>query len=120
MKLHKNHLSDSFGQDYVRRTDSQLSSRIRECSEISYNIMIDISLQILDFAQTLELRILMSGVDKMSPLVLHCLSYLHGATGEDKFLTGRSVCDGVLKTMSLRWKAAGMNQSDHIVCPDPY
>lgn len=112
MKLHKDRLSDSFIQGLTNineSTGSQLASRIRKCTEKSYQ-----ALRTVDFAQSLERRIMVSRVDKLSPLVLHCvyraafwLSHLAAATREERFLAGRSICDRVLKALSLRWKVAG-------------
>lgn len=114
LKLHKNRLSDSFSQGLTNKVDSQLAARIRQCTEGSYNALQDTSLQTLNFAQSLERRIVASGVDKLSPLVLHSiyraafwLSHLAAATREDRFLVGRSICDRVLTALSLRWKVAG-------------
>lgn len=122
MKLHKNHLGDSFRCGLENRADSQLASRVRECADVSYNAMRDTSLQVLNFAQSLERHVLVSGVDKLSPLVLHCLyraafwlQYLADASREDRFLIGRSVFDRVLNTLSLRWKAAGKHRSSGFV-----
>lgn len=101
MKLHKNHLCDSFRheQDNI---DPQLASRIRECTERSYYALRDTSLQILNFAQSLERHIVVSRIEKFSPLVLHCLyrgafwlSYLATSTGEERFFIGRSIFDRV-------------------------
>jgi hypothetical protein len=119
MKLHKNFLYNAFHHPrYVDKADSQLASRIREYTEKSFDTMRDISLQILDLAQSLERYIVVSGVDKLSPLVLHCLyraafwlSYLAATNGEDRYVVGRSIIDRVLKALSLRWKAAGMYKS---------
>ncbi len=79
--------------------------------------MRDTSLQIVDLAQLLESHIAVSGLNKLSPLVLHCLyraafwlSYLAATNREDKFVVGRLVLDRVLKALSLRWKAAGMDK----------
>jgi hypothetical protein len=118
MKLHKNHLCDSFRQELGNNIDPQLASRIRECSERSYYALRDTSLQILNFAQSLERHIAVSGIEKFSPLVLYCLhraafwlSYLATVTGEDRFVIGRSIFDRVLEKINLRWKAAGICES---------
>ena len=115
MKLHKNFLYYSFRPGFVDKADSQLASRIHEHTERSFNTMRDTSLQALNLAQSLERNIVISGIDKLSPLVLHCLyraafwlSYLAATNGEDRFVIGRSILDRVLKALSLRWKAAGM------------
>ena len=121
-KLHKNFLYNSFHQGFVDKGDPQLASRIREYTEGSFNTMRDTSLQALDLAQSLERQILVSGVDKLSPLVLHCLyraafwlSYLAATNREDRFVIGRSILDRVLKAISPRWKAAGMYKSSVFV-----
>lgn len=118
MKLHKNFLYNSFSKGFVVKADSQLASRIREHTERSLNTMRDISLEALNVAQSLERYIMVSGVDKLSPLVLHCLyraafwlSYLAATNREDRFVIGRAILDRVFKTLSLRWKAAGMYKS---------
>jgi hypothetical protein len=122
MKLHKKYLSDLFCQGSTGKGDPDLASRVRECAEGSYNAMRDTSLQTLNFAQSLERRIVASEVDKLSPLVLHCLyrgafwlSHLAAATQEDRFIIGRSICDRVLNALSLRWKAAGIYKSSVFV-----
>jgi hypothetical protein len=118
MKLHKNHLCNSFRQDLESGTDNQLASRIRECTEGSYHTLQDISLRIVTFGQSLERHIVVSGIERLSPLALHCLyraafwlSYLVTATGENRFITGRLICNRVLETINLRWKAAGIYKS---------
>lgn len=123
MKLHKKFLYDAFHQGFEDKGDSRLASRIREITEGSFNAMRDTSLQALNLAQSLERQIVVSGVDKLSPLVLHCLyraafwlSYLAATTGEDRFVIGRSILDRVLKALSLRWKAAGTCNS-RVLCP---
>lgn len=114
MKLHKNFLYNAFHRVLVDTADSQLASRIREYTEQSLDTMRDISLQTVDLAQLLERRAVASGIDKLSPLVLHCLyraafwiSYLASVNREDRFVIGRSIIDRVLKTLSVRWKVAG-------------
>ncbi|RDW74891.1 fungal specific transcription factor protein [Coleophoma cylindrospora] len=113
MKLHKNFLYHSFRQGFLDQADFQLTARIREYTEVSFNTMRDISLEALILAQSLEQQIVVSGVDKLSPLVLHCfyraafwLSYLVSANREDRFVIGLSVFDRVFKALNLRWKAA--------------
>ncbi|RDW85927.1 hypothetical protein BP5796_04252 [Coleophoma crateriformis] len=114
MKLHKNFLYHSFRQGFLDQADFQLTARIREYTEVSFNTMRDTSLKALILAQSLEQQIVVSGVDKLSPLVLHCfyraafwLSYLVSANREDRFVVGLSVFDRVFKALNLRWKAAG-------------
>ncbi|KAH8805405.1 hypothetical protein F5884DRAFT_799223 [Xylogone sp. PMI_703] len=117
MKLHKNFLYNSF-HVFADKADPQLTPLIRELTEKSLNTMHDISLQTLSLAQSLEQRVVTSGVDKLSPLVLHCLyragfwlSYLASVNREDKFVVGRSIIDRVLNTLSVRWKVAGVYKS---------
>ncbi|GAD96496.1 fungal specific transcription factor domain protein [Paecilomyces variotii No. 5] len=113
MKLHKNFLYNSFHQRFSDKADPQLASRIRSYNETSLNTMRDTSLETLNLAQSLGRYISVSGIEKLSPLVLHCLyraafwlSYLARSKQEDVFVIGRQVLDRVLKTLSVRWKVA--------------
>jgi hypothetical protein len=97
--------------------DPQLVSRIRESTNGSYHALRETSLQILNFTQSLERHIVASGIEMLSPFVLHCLyraafwiSYLAASFGEERFIVGRSIFDRVLRTINLRWKAAGICQ----------
>ncbi|RFU33261.1 hypothetical protein B7463_g3044, partial [Scytalidium lignicola] len=99
----------------VDKAGPKLAPSIREYTERSLNTMRDASLQALDLAQELERRVVVSGVDKLSPLVMHCLyraafwlSYLAGVNREERFIIGRSIIDRVLKALSSRWKIAGI------------
>lgn len=114
MKLHKNYLGDAFSQRPAISGDFQISHRIRERSEQSYNTLLETSSRIVEFASSLESRIAKSGVDEVSPLVLHCIyraafwmAYLLDYTGDEKFATGRSICHQVLKILESRWNLAG-------------
>jgi hypothetical protein len=118
MKLHKGFLSRSFHQVFIDKANSEMASRIREYSERSLNTMRDISLKAVYLAQWLERHVALSDVEKLSPIVLHCLyraafwlSYLAGVNEEERFVSGRSILDRVLKALSLRWKLAGMCKS---------
>lgn len=77
--------------------------------------MQDISMQTVDLALSLERHIAVWGMDKISPLVLHSLyrgafwlSYLAATNREKRFISGRPIFDRVLKTLNLRWRAAGV------------
>lgn len=114
MKLHKNYLGDAFSQRPTSSTDFHISHRIRERSEQSYNALVETSSRIVEFAISLERRIATSGVDQVSPLVLHCIyraafwmSYLLDSTGDETFAAGRLTCHQVLKVLEPRWALAG-------------
>lgn len=113
-KLHKKFLHNSFHQGLADKAEPPLASRIREYTEASFNTMRDTALQTVKLALSLERRIMVSGVDSLSPLVLNCLyraafwlSYLSATTREDKFLIGRPIFDRVFKSVSVRWRVAG-------------
>ena len=114
MKLHKNYSCTSLSVRLERTSDPALSIRLRDCSKQSYNTMVDISLKVIDFAQSLEHKIVGITTNKLSPFVLQCiyraaiwLSDLAASTGEEKFAAGRSICDRVLKISRQRWIVAG-------------
>ena len=109
MKLHKNYLCTSLSARLEKTSDPALSIRLRDCSKQSYNTMVDISLKVIDFTQSLEHRIVAITTNKLSPFVLQCiyraaiwLSDLAASTGEEKFATGRWICDRGLKDIASK------------------
>lgn len=114
MKLYENHSCDSFSEQKEIEMDPELTTRIRKCTESSHDMMKDTSLQIVDFAQSLEQHILKFGVHMFDPWVLHCLyrasislSHTAAATPDASYAIGLSICRRVLKLMDVRWKVAG-------------
>ncbi|KAH8804854.1 hypothetical protein F5884DRAFT_884648 [Xylogone sp. PMI_703] len=110
MKFYKNYLSDSCFQWLLNKANSHITSRTRENADRLYTVVCDTSLQILYFSRSIEHHIVVYGVGKLSPLILHCLyraafwlSYIADATQEDRFFVGRTTCHRVLNS---RWKAA--------------
>lgn len=73
MKLHKSFLYNSFHGSFITKADSQLASHIREYTAESQKTMRDVSLRAVNLALSLEQHIALSGVDDLSPLILHSL-----------------------------------------------
>ena len=87
---------------------------LRELMQRSVQSLKEIPPRITNFAQILEQRISASGIDSISPFVLHslyraivALSWMAAETNDERYITAKSICSRLLHTMNTRWKAAG-------------
>jgi hypothetical protein len=114
MKLAENHSCDS-QKESTHTTNVEVVDLARERVERSLQILKDISAKITIFAERVQQQVSLSGAEKISPFVLHCiyradmiLAWLFHETGDEKYSNGKDICNRLLQTIDVRWKTAGM------------
>lgn len=113
MKLSDHHSCDSFDDDQPLAIGA--AALFRECMERSIINMKENSAAVVSFAQMLVKQAQVSGLECISPLVLHCvyrasvaLSWMAMESGDEQYITGKAICEKALQIMDARWKAAGI------------
>jgi hypothetical protein len=112
MKLSDHHSCDSFAEGTPLEVEAVPVAR--ECTQRSLDLMKETSEQVVYFVQILEQRMLVSGIHNLSPLVIHCiyraaiaLAWMAKETNEERYVTGKLICTGMLVKLDARWKVAG-------------
>ncbi|KAH8803327.1 fungal-specific transcription factor domain protein [Xylogone sp. PMI_703] len=114
MKLDGHHTCDSYDDD--RPVPIETAAVFRESMDRAIIKIREDSTRVVYFVESLMNQIRDSGLDGISPLVMHCvyraavaLSFGANESEERHYINGQAICEELLRTMNTRWKAAGID-----------
>jgi hypothetical protein len=117
MKLSDHHSCESF--DDGKPISIETATLFRECMDRSIINTKENCAIVVSFAQILMEQTKISGLECLSPLVLHCLyrasvalSWMAMESGDEQYIAGRAICEETLRMICARWKGAGI-----VFCP---
>ncbi|BCR89577.1 fungal specific transcription factor domain-containing protein [Aspergillus chevalieri] len=114
LKLSNYHSCNLFNEE-GQYLEHNAAPRIRECMQRCFQINKDICGRVVSFAQGLSQSLTQPAMQRVSPLVLHCiydctanLSWMTLETDNAQYAAGKLVCENILRSVNGRWRTAGV------------
>ncbi|KAH7024216.1 fungal-specific transcription factor domain protein [Ilyonectria destructans] len=111
-KLYRHHACALFDKE-IQHLEADTDPRVRQCMQHCLDMVKEICQRVVAFLQDRRHRLTHAAMETVSPLMLHCiyscaasLSWLSLETNDTQYTTGKHICEDMLQSLSLRWKAA--------------
>ena len=108
-KLYNHHSCGAFDEQPAEATP-----RVRQCMQHCLDMLKEVCRRVVSFVRSLTQGLTHATMERASPLMLDCIyncaavvSWLALETNNAEYTEWKHVCEEALRSMSLRWKAAG-------------